>query len=188
MPKRPGKPEAGRRSERPVSLRRARYCPNGAWPSPPSLLTDDLRSLDAGVKRRGHERRSWPLSRTPKTGRFAGRTAKGSHDPRPLGAAMRSSGYYKRRQVLPQRGHGLSPTTTAGLTAKGCRPKGGPRSASWPPSWLPGSGLFAREKVRGPSFTQDSSLIDRLTPRARPRERRPTYLCPTQPPTPAQPS
>jgi hypothetical protein len=93
--------------------------------------------------------------------------------PTPLGAAMRSIGLpLQTPEVLPQRGHGLSPpprrpacrtlervpseghrlrwawlppSTTASLAAEGCRPKG-PRSASWPPLWLPGKWPACRGK------------------------------------------
>jgi hypothetical protein len=48
----------------------------------------------------------------------------------------------RRRQVLPQRGDGPSPTTSAGLAAGGAGQRG-PRSPSWPPSRSPGSCIFA---------------------------------------------
>jgi hypothetical protein len=161
----------------------------GAWPSPPSLLTDDLRSLDAGVKRRGHERRSWPLSRTPKTGRFAGKNGQGIPRSSPFGGSHALVWLLQTAPSTATTGAWPFAHHHGGTNREGCRPKGGPRSASWLPSWLPGSGLFTGEKVWGPSFTQDSSLIEpAYAASEKPRDRRTTYLCPTQPPTPAQPS
>jgi len=82
VPKRPGKPEAGRRSERPVSLRRAKYCPNGGMAF--ATITTNRRSTESrrGGQTKGHERRSWPLSRTRKQRDLQERTAKWSHNPR----------------------------------------------------------------------------------------------------------
>jgi hypothetical protein len=54
----------------------------------------------------------------------------------------------RRRQVLPQRGYGPSPTTSAGLAAGGAGQRC-PRSPSWPPSLVPRKLHICRENCLG---------------------------------------
>ena len=188
MPKRPGKPEAGRRSERPVSLRRAKYCPNGGMAF--ATITTNRRSTESrrGGQTKGHERRSWPLSRTPKTGRFAGKNGQGIPRSSPFGGSHALVWLLQTAPSTATTGAWPFAHHHGGTNREGVPAKRGSAIGIVAPVVAPRKRPFYRGKGLGPSFTQDSSLIDRLTPRARPRERRPTYLCPTQPPTPAQPS
>jgi hypothetical protein len=94
--------------------RRAQVLPQrGRGPRPPSE-----------VAARGPRWRWWPPPTVPRTGCYAGESPRGSVIRALWGPGWTRFSLSRRAQVLPQRGHGPSPTITTGLAAERCRAEG----------------------------------------------------------------